>query len=298
VNQPTSRRDLLALLGLALAGGPLGAACAGGAARRRGPSASADELEALVSAMRGADAPFALQGRFSVRLESPGVSGTTKGALVLHQPDRFRIEIHSPFGTPMVLIASDGQALHAWAAKDNRFFRGDDAAAVLSQLTAGAVALSDVNAMLTGALPLPQAPVLDLAEDDEGLVRLTLAGPEAVQVRAVLDPRTQRTRQLRVLRAEGPGAGPVPGLPTGETLLQVDYLEVARVGRSLLPEQLRVSLPTLGWSLELEFLSWDELGRIPEVFALTPPPGATERDLVQTLQGLAEAQAEGPGDQG
>lgn len=298
-----SRRQLLQTGAGGLAWALLSASLAGCAARRAARRAIDSREETLlvtVDAVRGATAPFALRGRFSVRLDSPGASGTVQGAAILHQPDRFRIELLSPFGTPLLYVASDGRALHAFSHRDGRFFRGDDAARVLGELTGGAVGLADVNRLLTGLLPLPEAPLVELYEDEAGLVRLTLEAPEDVRILAALDPKEELVRELRVVRL---GDGPpieVPGvagavMPAGETLVEVAYTETMRVGRDRLPEDIRVSLPSLGWTLDLAFQSWDALGQIPEVFELAPPDGAVEQDLVQTLKDLAERQGSAGG---
>lgn len=282
----TSRRDLLALLAVV----PLMACVRRVDASLPGAPTSP---QAIVQAARGRSAPFALQGRFTVRLEGPGVAGTTKGALVLGQPDLFRVEVHSPVGPPMMVLASDGKALNAWIAKGNRFFRGDDAAAVLDQLTRGAVNLSDVNQVLTGGLPLHDAPVHDLAQDPDGLVRLSMDGPEGVQVHARLDPSTGLLASLEVV------AGPdtfAPGLNLPVSLVLVEILSTMRAGRDRLPESIRMRLPTMGWTVSLDFLSWDELGQIPQVFSLAPPPGASEQELVAALRALAEGGPAGRGD--
>ena len=55
-----------------------------------------------------------------------------------------------------------------------------------------------------------------------------------------------------------------------------------------MPEEFKVELPTLGWTLEIEVHTWDEMGVIPEVFTLAPPPNAVEKDLVQTLTDLVD----------
>lgn len=282
-----SRRALLlSLLGMTV----LLPSCAPRRAAQRAFDQSGETLMVTVDAVRAAKAPFALQGRFSVRLESPGASGTVQGALILHQPDRFRIELLTPFGTPLFYVASDGRALNAWAQRDGIYYQGDDARRVLDELTGGAVALSDVNALLTGLLPLPDAPIIGLSEDDDGMVQVVLQAPDRVRVLAVLDPKEELTRELRVVRVDSESTLPITdeAVPKGETLVEVRYLESMRVGRTRLPEDVVVSLPTLGWTLELAFQSWDELGQIPEVFDLPPPPGATVMDLVETLQALAE----------
>lgn len=227
-----------------------------------------------------------MQGRFTVRLAGPGLAGTTKGALVLAQPDRFRVEIHSPVGPPMMLLASDGRALHAWLSRDNRFYRGDDAARVLAQLSGGAVGLADVNRLLTGGLPLASAEPRELRQDEDGRVRLRLEGPEGSRVQASLDGGSGLVRDLQVY---GPTVALAPGLELPVPLMDLQILEVDRRFRQQLPALLKIRLPTLKTEVELEFLSWDELGQIPEVFSLQPPPGAQERDLVESLRRLAEA---------
>jgi hypothetical protein len=60
-----------------------------------------------------------------------------------------------------------------------------------------------------------------------------------------------------------------------------------KVGREQLPEELVLTVPTLGWTVELEFDVWDELGVIPNVFTLAPPPGVVEKDLVGAITELA-----------
>lgn len=282
VPAPISRRDLVALLALA----PLALAPLGACARRVDRTGPKDDeaLRALVAAARSRPATFALQGRFTIRLEGPGLAGTTKGALVLAQPDRFRVEVHNPVGPPMMLLASDGRALNVWVSKNNRFYRGEDASQVLQQLTGGAVQLSDVNLLLTGGLPLPEAEIRDLRLDEDGLVRLSLAAPEGVSVHAALDPSTGLLRQMEVVAAP---TGLDPGVALPQAMVVVEVLSTMKVGDQRLPESMLVRMPTLGWTVGLDFVSWDELGQIPEVFALSPPPGAGEQDLVGALRTIA-----------
>ena len=144
--------------------------------------------------------------------------------------------------------------------------------------------LADVVAVLTGTLPMAGAEVTSLAEREGGgaLVGLSVAPlPSGVEVhvRAGID-NDGVVRTVSVDR-NMPGEAPV-------LVLEVVTLDTARVGRSRLPEELQVRLPTLGWTVDLEFSAWDELGQIPDVFSLVPPPGSNEMDLVTTLRDLAE----------
>jgi outer membrane biogenesis lipoprotein LolB len=239
---------------------------------------------ALLETARARRIPFALQGRFAVTLSGPDLSASTNGGLIVHRPDRFRVEILTPLATPLILMASDGQSLHAFTSADRDFYRGDDAVAVLAELTGGAVALADVVSVLTGTLPMAGADVTSLTENQGGgaVVGLRVAplpSGDEVLVRADLDP-DGLVRTVSVER-NLPGEAPL-------VVLEVETLDTMRVGRSRLPEELQVRLPTLGWTVDLEFSAWDELGQIPDVFSLQPPPGSNEKDLVTTLRDLAE----------
>lgn len=245
---------------------------------------TSDDPAALLDAARARTVPFALQGRFAVTLRGPDLSASTNGGLVVHRPDRFRVEILTPLATPLLSVASDGQALHAFTSADRDFYRGDDAVAVLAELTGGAVSLADVVAVLTGMLPMAGADVTSLTEREGGGAEVglrvaPLPSGDQVVVRADLDP----DGVVRTVSVERSAVGGQPLV-----VLEVETLDTMRVGRSRLPEELQVRLPTLGWTVDLEFSAWDELGQIPDVFSLQPPPGSNEKDLVTTLRELAE----------
>ncbi|HCH66597.1 MAG TPA: hypothetical protein DFR83_27575, partial [Deltaproteobacteria bacterium] len=242
------------------------------------PAAAADQV---VHEIRSRKLPRALQARFQIRVESNGQSGSTKGAIITHVPDQFRLEILTPLGTPMLSVASNGTAVHAWSQQLNTFFRGDDALAVLSELTGGAVTMSDVLQLLTGGLPLPDAPVLETTAREEG-VWLVLAGPSDVRVRALVSPKKRLVRRVEIGRAA-----------TAESAEMVDLVAVfdvsdhMRIDGALYPEEMTIDIPPLGWTLELTFHTWDELGQIPAVFEMPVPPGANVADLEQTLRKAA-----------
>lgn len=235
----------------------------------RASGGAADPTEVLAAA-RAARQPFALRGAFSVTLRRGDTSVSTRGALVLHEPDQFRVEVMGPVGTPLVIVASDGRALNVWSAQNMTFYRGPNAPAALRELTGGALALADVVKVLTGQLPLPAAEVRSQAVDEAG-VAVTLAAPEGAEVGAHLDPKTALLRDLSVSRA-------------GQSLLTLSYGRAVKVGRSQLPGAFELDVPALDLGLSIRMESWDELGQIPDVFTLAPPPGAEQKDLVEALE--------------
>lgn len=243
------------------------------ACAKRAETPVADPAAVLAEA-RARRVPFALRGAFSVTLEREGAELGTRGGLVLHPPDRFRVEVLGPVGTPLVILASDGVALHVWNAQDQVFYRGDDAGAVLEELTGGAVTLADVVRLLTGTLPLPDAPVRSATADGRD-VSVVLEGGEGVTVLAQIDGRSALLQEIAVRRAL-------------TRLLTLTYGDPTRVGRQVLPGLIELEVPALPLTAKVEMESWDELGQIPEVFSLSPPSGAAVEDLVASLKAAAE----------
>lgn len=243
------------------------------------------EADALVTALRSRPLPRSLSARFHLKLGEGLGGGTTSGGLVTHMPNRFRLEILSPLGTPMVSVASDGSAIHAWNQQSGTFYQGDDAHAVLDELTGGAVGLADVLQLLTGGLPLADAPVLHTeARPDHVLV--VLGAPGNLRLRAQVDNKRSLVQRVAIGRA-----GAEDSADIDELFVVVETPDHLRVDGGWYPETLVLTAPALGWSLTLEFHTWDELGQIPDVFSLSPPPGARIEDLEESLREAAEREA-------
>lgn len=233
--------------------------------------------------LRSRTLPRAMQARFQIKLAGDGPSGSTSGAIITHMPDQFRLEILTPLGTPMISVASNGSAIHAWSQQKATFYRGDDALRVLGELTGGAVGMPDVLQLLTGGLPLPDAQLMVTEATEEGVV-LVLEAPEQVRIRALVLPKKKLVRRVEIGKA--PSAESVE---IDELYAVFDISDHMRVDGALYPEELTIEMPPVGWTLELTFHTWDELGQIPDVFDLQPPPNAREADLEETLRKAAEA---------
>lgn len=244
-----------------------------GACAKRGPESAADPAELLAEA-RSRKLPFALRGAFSVTIHRGEAELSTRGGLVLHAPDRFRVEVLGPVGTPALIVASDGGVIDVWNAQDQVFYRGPDADAVLAELSGGAVTLSDVVRVLTATLPLPEAPVRSATVEDRHLA-LTLDAPEQTTLVARVDGRSGLLEEARVERE-------------GATLLSASYPSARKIGRTELPWEMSLSVPAIQLRVDIQMQSWDELGQVPEVFSLTPPAGAQVKDLVTSLREAAE----------
>jgi hypothetical protein len=134
---------------------------------------------------------------------------------------------------------------------------------------------------------MPGSEITDVEWVDD-LVRVRLKGSKEVHIEALIDPDLDTLRRLEVWR-EGPDMA-----SKEEVLLRVEIPDLMHVGRHRLPEEMTIALPLLGWGLELEVHTWDELGVIPDVFELNPPVGAEVLDLVETVRSLAESQGVHP----
>lgn len=259
---------------------------------RKGPSPKAAakiDADQVIERMRTRPVPAGLQAKYKIRIEGPGAGGSTRGAMMVQDPDHLRLEVLTPLRTPLLTVASDGTSLHAWSQQHATFYRGDEAATVLAEVTSGAVNISDVVTLLTGGLPFPTAPVLATG-GEEGGVELLLGGPDDTRMRAVVAPWRGFVRLLEVGKALTPG-----GLEMGPPILQVEVLEAVRVGKYILPQELVITLPTLGWTVEMSFTSWTVLDEVSPVFVLPAPKGAKQADLVETLQEIGEKHKESGG---
>lgn len=244
-----------------------------------------EQPDELVADLRKRPLPYALQALFNVKVSGPSLQGTTSAGMVLSRPDRFNINVQTPLRTPLLYLASDGRVMHAYTHQDSTFYRGDDALAVLGELSGGAAGVPDLLLLLTGGLPLPDAKVLEVGVT-EGRIHVELAGPQDSRVSAWVDPKTELFRRLEV-RSMVDGALTDPWVTA-------EIPNAMHFQGGWLPEELIIELPTLGWRAELTFHTWDELGVIPDVFVLAPPGGAAQKDLVETLREMAEKQGVRP----
>ena len=74
----------------------------------------------------------------------------------------------------------------------------------------------------------------------------------------------------------------------GVPVLEVTYRGIQRVNKARLPDEVEIRLPRLGWTVTLDYRSWRALETVPDVFNLTPPRGATVKDLESALRNLSK----------
>jgi len=257
-----------------------------GCVKPRGPVVPVGDPDVVVALARSRAMLTAINGRFSVTLNTGKREFTVPASMLLSHPDRFRIELYTPFGTPLMTATSDGSALHAWNQRDRIFYEGHEASQVLKRITGGEVGIDDFLAILTARLPLVDAEILHIGRTvfNDGGVVLVMLGPDDIRVRAVIDPKSGMVRRLRV---DPPSDDAGYAEPEGEPIIQVIYEGQTREGRVLLPSDTLVEMPRLGWSVRLVAKKWTALESAPDAFDLVAPPGATVKDLRKTLEDMA-----------
>jgi outer membrane lipoprotein-sorting protein len=265
---------LILLLGCVKPSGPIVPAIVG----------DPDVVVALARRQNTADT---LQGRFSVKIEMQDRSFTVPAAILMDHPDRFRFELYTPLGTPLGTLTSDGTALHAWSQRDRTFYEGNTATAVLKEITGGEVSVHDFLAIITGTMPLIDAEILHVGRtvfDEEGVV-IVMLGPDDIRVRAVIDPRLGVVKRLRV---DPPSKLAGYETPTTSPIIEVLYEGIVREGRSVLPQRITFDLPRLGWKIRMDNKRWRALNQAPDAFTMTPPSGATIKDLVEAIEAMGD----------
>jgi hypothetical protein len=208
---------------------------------------------------QNARAFHSLQGLAKVRVTAGGKSMAGTQALFLEKPDRFRAETLSPFGQPLLLMATDGQELDVMIPSEGRLYQGEASPRNVQRFTRLPLRLTDLVHLL-----LYQAPVIGHVErileaGADGGFLLTLSGE---------DGRRQQLRFNTALRL------------VETTYVRDDVLQL-RVSYDQFmgdlhpfPRAVFLEMPPLNAEGSLVFSEVRTNVAIPsERFNLTPPPG-------------------------
>ena len=207
-----------------------------------------------------------LQGLAKVKVKTPQGSVNGTQVVIASRPDRLRVEALSPFGTPLLSMASDGRQLTVILPGENLYYAG---AATMENLTRfTGVPLSPT--MLIDIL-FWQPPLLDFREISafrlgEGGWRIHLLAGALRQ--ELLFDAAMRLEQVRYF--------------SGDALqLTVDYAGFAEA--AALPRQIRLEQPPFALRASLEFNELTVNQSQPAGrFYLPPPAGSQVVPLDQT----------------
>jgi len=208
----------------------------------------------------------ALRGLAKVQLANGEKNVTVRQVILAGYPDRLRTETLSPFGSPLLVLASDGRNLDALLPGEGRFLHGPASAENLRRFTRLPLRLPDLVGLLLYRPPLFPWDAMRGGSGEAGeRYRLFLDGPAA---------RRQVFSFDAALRLSG--AAYYDGK---ELLLEIGYGEFGNASTPF-PRQAELQLPAHGVTAKIRFEEVELNADLPAVlFHLQPPPGVVVEEL-------------------
>lgn len=226
------------------------------------PPPPAPPVSAAVLLERMADSAAAfssLEGLAKVRINSEGKTQSVSEVLLAEKPDRLRLETLSPFGQPLLVMATDGDRIEVLVPGEGKFYRDDFSLVHLQRLTRLPLQLTDLVHLLLYQVPVIGHEQQVVTPEAGGDLLLTLFAGEG---------RRQELRFDPLLRLTGAAY-----YRDDELLLDVVY---SRFTGDLRPFPLSASLTVPSSKTEATVAFSEVRTNVPipaERFRLTPPPG-------------------------
>jgi outer membrane lipoprotein-sorting protein len=196
-----------------------------------------------------------LRAQAEIRIRRRDRSQRLSGVLLLRAPASLRFEALSPFGPPLLLVASDAEQVTVWEVLKSRAYLLPASAGATQRWLGLALGSDDLVALLSGHVrPLREARAVELLPPDETGPSLSLSGADVTQ-RIWFDPATGQTRQVELTGGKNPmrivysGGGALEpivglGLATLDGGLQVDVrYRNPQVNTGFDSDLLRLSVP-------------------------------------------------------
>jgi outer membrane lipoprotein-sorting protein len=190
-----------------------------------------------------------------LRIRRDGKVQRLAGALLLRAPASLRFEALTPFGLPVVLVASDSHSVTLWEVFDNRAVLLPASADANRRWLGLALGSDDLVGLLSGrVLPLRDPATVELLSPDRLGPSLRLTGADGEQ-RIWLDPGTGQARQVEWTGGKSPARvtyepAPAEAPPAGLTMATLDgKIELVaryrdpRMNTGLDPEVLTLRVP-------------------------------------------------------
>lgn len=246
-------RLLMLLLPLLLA------ACA---VRPVAPPPGAPPATAAMLLDRLADSAMAfasLEGVAKVRIDTEARTQSVTEVLFAEKPDRLRLETLSPFGQPLLVMATDGRQIDVLIPGEGKLYSDEVSLERLQRLTRLPLQLTDLVHLLLYQVPVIGHERQSVAPAADGETLLTLYAAEGRRQELRFD------RRLRLVAAAY--------YRDDELLLKVDYDRFTGESRPF-PMTASLAMPAANTAATVAFSEVRTNVAIPaERFRLTPPRG-------------------------
>lgn len=201
-----------------------------------------------------------IQGLAKVKVHTPEHSLNGTQVILAERPDRLRAETLSPFGSPMLLLAADGEQLGVLLPSRNLYYVGAATPVNLGRFVRIPLSLADLVSLLLYQPPMINARSEEAFELQEGgwlLVRNS--SPRRQEL--TFNPLHQLVE--------------VNYFDRDILLLKITYGKFAEDGDRL-PRSFDIDIPEQKTTASLEFSDFASNAELrPGIFHLTPPAGVT-----------------------
>ena len=205
-----------------------------------------------------------VQGLAKVKVRSPENSLSGTQVILAEKPDRLRAETLSPFGTPLLLLAADGENLGVLLPSRNLYYTGAASPANLGRFVRIPLRLSDLVSFLLYQPPMISTRSEEAFELQEGGWLLIRNGSSRRQ-----ELTFNHERQLVETNY----------YDTDKLLLKITYGKFSTEEGGF-PLLFGIEFPELETTASLEFSEPETNGKLQAgIFKLTPPAGVTVIDL-------------------
>ena len=222
-------------------------------------------LQALKSRSRTVES---IEGRITSKIIVNGDSNASKQLLVLKKPSFIRMDVLTPFGSPALTMATDGEFLDLQYHSENRFFSGQANGRNLSGLLSSSLNIKDLTEILSGTIPLISF------DKEKSTVRLEKEG-----YRLTVENGSARQEIL----LESNGLYPMEGIIYGaknKVLLTVRMDKYKKLKDIEFPMSIDLSIPLENYEMRIRYLdvALNEYTGM-NAFQLNPPEGTLIENL-------------------
>ncbi|MEE2757089.1 MAG: DUF4292 domain-containing protein [Myxococcota bacterium] len=226
------------------------------------PRNALNEPGPLLTSIDRRDAALrSLTAELDVEIWQRGERVKLRQYLAADDQGRLRIEVISPFGNPLMTLASDGSRLMIFDSKEGRFFLGPVTQTALSRLLPVPMSPPELASLLRGAIPRIRAEQTKLHWDSKtGRYRVHLTS-EALMQMIHFEPEYYRVTRLETRL-------------NGRVLYKVRMGDYSGTGDDVIPRRVRFEVPDEDLSIDMTIKDSSLNPRLAsEVFTLSPPRG-------------------------